>query len=1475
VTLRGKLFERVRGGGMLSVPLSADECRRRLSADLDLATVNAPGLCVVSGPDAALDAFAARLRQEDLESQRVRIAIAAHSRLLEPILADFGAFLRGIELRKPTIPFLSNRTGTWITDAQATDPEYWVAHLRNTVRFAEGVDALMRDGKHVFLEVGPGRALSSLVRQHPAWSAERSAIATMRHPEEAIADAAHFHGARARLWAAGVDAPLADVVPTDFQRLSLPTYAFRRQRYWVDPDPEGAAPEAASERVDDLSKWRWTPTWRRADLPAEAAPAAGSWLVFCDPAGVGRRAAALLRARGLDVVEAHVGDAYGKIGPGKYAIAPELGRDGYDALLRDLAAQGKALRGALHCWLATVDRSVRPGSSFFHRCEEQGFYSLLFLAQALGAEEPAAPFRLVVLANGLGGPGEAASSPEKALAAGPCLVVPRELPHVRCALVDVTMPEKGRGKAVAATLDAAAAAGVAELAAEDDGRFAWRDGARWRREHEPKELPPTQPGLPPRLRERGCYLVTGGLGGVGSLVGEWLARACKARLVLVGRRELPSRERWDAHVAAHGADDATSRLIQKARALESAGAEVFVGAADVADVAQMRAVVAAARKRFGPIHGVFHAAGVLDDALIAGKEQASVERVLAPKVQGALVLEGCLGAEPLDFTVLFSSTSATLGPPGQVDYVAANAFLDAHAQRRSAAGEPTVAVQWGAWNRVGMTAVDAVDVALGGRPQAVALPLFHELMQVGPTERVLVSRLSPASHWLLDEHRTKDGRAVVPGTGYLEMAAEALEAIGERGPFEARDVWFFRPLQVADGASCEVRVRLRATIEGYEFAVLGETALADGQRGWQTHVEARLLLRAMAAPKPIDLAAVRAGCRDVRAARHDGSIASPQEAHLRFGPRWRVVRELRYGQGIAVAGIALAAEFAAEAERFRLHPAALDLATSCAMELVPGYDPSRLHVPLAYRSVCVHAPLPARYVSVATRVQALGTGGDIVVLDLSLCDEAGRVLVEVEGFQMKRLAAEQRFGVTPPAAREHVAARGASAASQLLAANIEKGILPSEGMEALARVLAGDLQPEQLVSPVPLRGLFADLAKAQAPATGVGRFARPEIDNEYVAPRDEVESALVRFVEELLGIDSVGVQDDFFALGGHSLVAVRLFARIKKQFRVDYPLSVLFEAPTVERLAAMLKRDGVAGDAAETATAAEVAPRHRYRHLVAMHPSKHGEGRPFFLVAGMFGNVLNLRHLAQLCGGERPFYGLQARGLFGDSAPHATFEEAARDYVAELRLVQPHGPYLLGGFSGGGITAFEMCRQLRAAGEQIELLVLLDTPLPTKGVVGRADRLRIQWQRLRRQGPAYLWQWLRNRVAWEVGKLRRRFGGGDDAPESTATFHSQAIEAAFREALGCYRVEPLPVRTWLFRPALDRTYDLGGGRFANKDRELVLPDNGWTAYLGDLAVVETPGDHDSMVLEPNVRSMAAQLREALASAAGRGGATAP
>ena len=161
-------------------------------------------------------------------------------------------------------------------------------------------------------------------------------------------------------------------------------------------------------------------------------------------------------------------------------------------------------------------------------------------------------------------------------------------------------------------------------------------------------------------------------------------------------------------------------------------------------------------------------------------------------------------------------------------------------------------------------------------------------------------------------------------------------------------------------------------------------------------------------------------------------------------------------------------------------------------------------------------------------------------------------------------------------------------------------------------------------------------------------------------PRDEIEATLTELWRDLLGVSQVGVLDNFFDLGGHSLIAVRLFAKVKRVFSVEFPISVLFEAPTIEACAALIRGARPVERGRGYDRASTVSSRPRYRHLVPMHPGEGGPGRPFFLVAGMFGNVLNLRHLAHQVGIDRPFYGVQARGLYGDDEPHETFEEMAR-----------------------------------------------------------------------------------------------------------------------------------------------------------------------------------------------------------------------
>jgi len=245
VTLRGQLFEQVPAGGMLSVACSADQAQRYLSAQIDLATINSPAQCTLSGDREALAALSRQLEADEIEHQVIPIAIAAHSHLLEPILEPFREYLAGITLKAPAIPIVSNLTGAILTDAEARDPEYWTRHLRNTVRFADGIALLAQTEDRIFLEAGPGKVLASLARLQAQTPAERI-LSSTRHPEEHWNDDSYIRHSAARLWTQGQELEwhaVRGTTPSHVvrRRVPLPTYPFQHKRFFIAPADSRAA----------------------------------------------------------------------------------------------------------------------------------------------------------------------------------------------------------------------------------------------------------------------------------------------------------------------------------------------------------------------------------------------------------------------------------------------------------------------------------------------------------------------------------------------------------------------------------------------------------------------------------------------------------------------------------------------------------------------------------------------------------------------------------------------------------------------------------------------------------------------------------------------------------------------------------------------------------------------------------------------------------------------------------------------------------------------------------------------------------------------------------------------------------------------------------------------------------------------------------------------------------------------------------
>jgi len=905
--------------------------------------------------------------------------------------------------------------------------------------------------------------------------------------------------------------------------------------------------------------------------------------------------------------------------------------------------------------------------------------------------------------------------------------------------------------------------------------------------------------------------------------------------------------------------DRQRRRIEALLRLEALGGKVLPVTADVSNIEEMQDARLQIETELGPIRGVVHAAGVVDDAPILAKSPVAIEDVFTAKIHGTEVLAQLFPEGALEFMALFSSSSTVTAPAGQVDYVAANEFLNAFAKSRAGSGTNVVAINWGVWSGVGMAA-DAMQARTGGAPAPVTdagQPLLTEASFDGAGARTYRGALS-TEDWILDEHRTLDGTALIPGTGYLSIIAQALAAQGEGSAFELYDLNFLRPFHVGPRDEAGAVVTMTRNAGGYDIEIAKHIAGAAPE----VTAEGRIDILPMRAPAPLDLGEIRARCGAAEVAPEGGSLVSPQEAHLRFGPRWRVLQRRATGDGEGLAHLALPP--AAAQDDWPLHPALMDLATGWAMELIAGYEPDHLWVPVAYQSVRVYAPLPGRVVSWAQSAPGNRASGETATFDVTIADTDGQVLVEVRGFSIRKLAGALQF--KPPAPLAAAGPAALSPAEERLKHNISQGIRPGEGAQLFARAMASG-RSQIVISSLDLAGLVAQADASAEQDEAQAGFERPNLDSDFAPPENEIEAKLAGFWQELLGIGEVGVEDSFFDLGGHSLIAVRLFAKVKKAFGVDFPISVLFEAPTIRACAALLAERGVtAGGDADEARATAAPEQRRFVHLVPMHQGEGGPKTPFFLVAGMFGNVLNLRHLAHLIGTDRPFYGLQARGLFGDAEPHRDLTGAAADMIAEMRAVQPQGPYLVGGFSGGGITAYEIARQLTEAGEEIAVLAMLDTPLPQRRPLSRRDKNMIHWLELKKQGPAYPFRWVADKIRYKLA------GSAEAEADEGGAFHDAAIEAAFYDAIARYQVHDWSGPLTLFRPPLVGHWQVAPGRWISSERAYVLPDNDWTGHAPGIEVVEVPGDHDSMVLEPNVRVLAARLRRVIEAAEDRAAA---
>jgi acyl transferase domain-containing protein len=740
VAFRGQLLENLPRGAMLSVYLAEDRLRPMMDKDLSIAAINGPEQCVLSGPSPAIERFSQLLFRQDIEFHRLHIDAAAHSSMVETAMPEFRRFVSRMPLNAPSVPFISNLTGTWITDAQAADPEYWVQHLRQTVRYADGLAELMAKENVLALEVGPSRTLSGLAA---AQFKDRIGLihACMRHPQDAVPELQVIFRALAKMWNAGMKVDWQAFYAEEMRRrVPLPAYPFERERYWIAPKNEAQSPVVSAQRKAGAPGGVYMPSWKETPLSSPSSPAApgGLWVLLLDEFGIGESLCRLLAALGEKVVQVRPGDRLCR-DAGVYTVAIHSETD-FQTLFEELAQPETALVNVVHLW--SLDERRQPQEAGGSMKFRQTLFSFLALCKAIGRIPQRKPVRFFAVSNSMVQvSGTEQAIPEKSSFVSACRVAPQELENFTCHVIDVSLdgpwpqvPSRA-GRQV-----------LAEILSDNPGPLvAYRGLHRWVPLYRHVSLaPPVIDNT--YLREDGVYLITGGTGELGPVVAHSFASRQRCKLILTSRSVFPAKAEWDNWVRLHTETDKTSRAIRKFQEIERKGSEVTLLAADISSDSQMDLVFQEVRRRFGGLQGVVHLAGATGShalQLITDLSESECERQFASKIEGCRVLSRLLSGMEVDFCLLFSSTAAILGGAGLMAYAAANGFLDAFAGNHSlASGQKWLSINWDAWVTEsspayigsGKTALDRFSVN-----SEEAIQRMHEILACASPGQYIVS----------------------------------------------------------------------------------------------------------------------------------------------------------------------------------------------------------------------------------------------------------------------------------------------------------------------------------------------------------------------------------------------------------------------------------------------------------------------------------------------------------------------------------------------------------------------------------------------------------------------------------------------------------------------------------------------------------------------------------------------------------------
>jgi len=786
VATRGRLMQAAPTGSMLAVALTESVVAEYLTPELSLAAVNEADQSVVAGPSPLIDELKSSFEEKGITCHLLATSHAFHSKMMDEVLVPFTECLQGMDLQTPQIAFLSNLTGTWITNAQATDPAYWARHLRETVRFAAGLETLLNDPERVLIEVGPGAMLSGLAMRGPLWGRGHIAVSTTGRARDVASEREAVLQGLGSLWLAGLDPDWQGFYQSEQRRrVPLPPYPFERVRFWMESSGRPQAEQKTLAKAKNVADWFYVPSWQRSVTPPSSTMPE-KWLLFGEDSPLMDGLDARLRAGGADVIRVSATKGFARTGERTFGLEPGTAAD-YRSLIEALQADAWWPDRIVHLWGAATD-GVGGAESRQKLPSECELYSLACLADAVAQGASAAADIAVLTHAGQEVLPRDVISPARAAVSGLARVIPQEYDKISCRVVDLDQAVAEADEQMLERILRELASPASELI------VAYRDGYRWLQNYVP--FTPAAAG-DFSFRQGGVYLITGGLGKIGLQMAGDLAEQVQAKLVLMGRSGVPDRSQWSEVL--EGDDDYAIRRITGLQRIEAAGGEVMVLQADVGDSDAVREAVQAAKQRFGEINAVVHAAGTTTGETLDSLhtlDRGAFDKQLTSKLVGAWNLDIALAGHELDFKLLMSSLSSVLGGLGLGAYAAANAALDALACVEPSDASPSWrAVDWDAWRFGELPTVGASQLARLAMTPEEGMEAFQRMLGTADVPRVVVStadlerRLTQSNILRLPEEE-QTSKLETEGTSYERPELEQRFAVPENDLQQhIADVW--------------------------------------------------------------------------------------------------------------------------------------------------------------------------------------------------------------------------------------------------------------------------------------------------------------------------------------------------------------------------------------------------------------------------------------------------------------------------------------------------------------------------------------------------------------------------------------------------------------------------------------------------------------------------------------------------------------